>query len=278
MKKINYLFLLISVIAIFSCSKNDFEGDKDENAEKPIDISTTFVHKIIIEDYTASWCGWCPSIIGAIDKYSSNKNFIPIAIHSNDEMKFSKTGVLMTQFSVDGYPTAIINRIASKKWHGQDPSRYIKEKAPISIGIKTSIEEKEAKIDLKLNFDKEFEFTTALKVTVMLLEDDIIANQSNYLSGDARYRDSKFYSLSNPVKDFHHNHVLREIPTDIQGDLIPDEFVKNCSEYMKSYTIDISAYKADKCHIVAFVEQDDRSLSLGVLNAQIVKLGEKIFY
>jgi thiol-disulfide isomerase/thioredoxin len=352
MKKINYLFLLIGLFTVFSCSKNDFSTDETTKADfsiklnktsiiadnsdiisfsaeqdskdctdkalfyidgvkidghtfktsqikeftvyamiadkksvehkfsstKALDISYKFVHKVIVEDYTATWCGWCPRIIDYLEKYKLNENFIPIAIHSGDSMKSTYAYNLSDNFSVTGLPTAIINRVASKKWNGQDPKIYIKEKAPLAIALRTSVDGNNAKIDLKLFFDKEYKFTSRLKVIIMLLEDDIIANQENYLSGRSGYESTMFYDKPHTVKDFHHNHVLRVMATNVMGDFIPDEFVTSRSEYKKSYTLDISNYQAKNCHIVAFIDQDDSQKKLGVLNAQRVKLGESIFY
>lgn len=357
MRTIKYLFLLFGLVTIFSCSKNDFDVDKDEKSEKEEinfiikldkisiaadnndaisfiaernekdvtsettffvdgkkiegnifrtnsikeytayakigdlkskevkfkshkidDISYMFVHKVLVEDYTAAWCGFCPLFISYLEEYKNNDNFIPVAIHPSDAMKSRISLVLKTYFSVDGYPLAIINRRVSQEWYGEDPKTLIKDKAPVAISLKTVVSNNQAKIDVKVNFDKKHEFSSRLKLVVILLEDEVVADQANYLSGKAEYKDIHFYNLDNPIKDFKHMHVLRMSATDIMGDLIPVEFVTNSSEYTKSYTLDISAYNADKCHIVAFIDQEDSQKKLGVLNAQRVKLGESIFY
>ncbi|MGB5990627.1 MAG: Omp28-related outer membrane protein, partial [Marinifilaceae bacterium] len=243
-----------------------------------VDISYKFVHKVIVEDYTATWCPWCPWILNYLDKYKSNEFFIPIAVHDDYLMKSKHTVKLLEEFPTETFPRAIVNRVASQIWRGEKPKTYIKDKAPLAIALRTSVDGSNAKIDLKILFDKEYKFKSRLKVVIMLLEDDIIANQDNAISGKSGYEGNMFYDLPNPIKNFHHNDVLRSSATNIMGDLIPDEFVTNRSEYKKSYTLDISKYKAKNCHIVAFINQEDSQKKLGVLNAQRVKLGESIFY
>jgi len=251
-------------------------GTKSDNQitfKSVASISESFNHKIIVEDYTGTWCGWCPRFIDAIEKSEDNKNFIPIAIHNDEDMKYSKVNSLMTMYGVEGYPTAILNRVKGKDWDGGDPSIYINKYSSVAIGLQTSIIEGTATVDVKVNFREVLD--NKLRLVVYVLENKIIADQANYLSGKAGFEANRFYNLPNPVKDFSHNHVLRFCATDLKGDLIPDENRNEMKEYVKQYIIDISKYKHGNCDIVAFVVTDD---ALGSVNAQKVKLGESIFY
>lgn len=235
-----------------------------------------YAHKIIAEDYTGTWCGWCPRFIDAIEKSEDNKNFIPIAIHQGDKMQYSKVEALMTMYAIEGFPTAILNRVKGKDWDGGNPNRYINRYTNVAIGLQTSISGGTATVNVKVNFREVLD--NKLRLVVYVLENNIIADQSNYLSGRSGFEDNRFYNLPNKVKDFSHNHVLRVCATDLKGDLIPDENRNEMKEYVKQYTIDISKYKQENCDIVAVVVKDDENNALGSVNAQKVKLGESIFY
>ncbi|MCT4601219.1 MAG: Omp28-related outer membrane protein [Marinifilaceae bacterium] len=238
-----------------------------------------FVHKVFIEDVTGTWCGYCPYVIEPLEKYSENENFFAIAVHKLDVFSCKEASVFLK--TVDGVPAIFFNRTNFKYERGRgyniydDPTKKIKEKAPISVGLKTSVIDSEAKVDLKLRFANSFD--RPLKVVVMLLENKLIADQKNYLSGKNGYESSRFYKLPPVIKDMEHNHVLRKVATDFMGDLIPEEFPKEAKTYTKSFTIDISSYKKENCDIVAFVVYGD-NIKDGAINAQKVKLGSSIFY
>lgn len=238
-----------------------------------------FVHKVFIEDVTGTWCGWCPRVIEPLEKYSENENFFTIAIHSDRDFPCNEASVFLK--TVKGVPAIFFNRTNFKDESGRfynindDPRKKIKEKAPISVGLKTSVIDSEAKVDLKLRFANSFD--RPLKVVVMLLENKLIADQQNYLSGKNGYESSRFYKLPSVVKNMEHNHVLRKVATNFMGDLIPEEFPKEAKTYTKSFTIDISSYKKENCDIVAFVVYGD-NIKDGAINAQKIKLGSSIFY
>ena len=69
----------------------------------------SYPRRMVMEEATATWCGWCPQGIVAIDglKRDFPDNFLAIAIHGNmDKMAYVDEYGL--QF--DGYPSAFLNR------------------------------------------------------------------------------------------------------------------------------------------------------------------------
>ncbi|MCH4896681.1 Omp28-related outer membrane protein [Marinilabiliaceae bacterium JC040] len=238
-----------------------------------------FVHKVFIEDVTATWCGWCPYVMEPLEKYSENENFFAIAVHANDGLSCKEATSFVS--TVGGVPSVFFNRTNFKYEKGKgysiydNPIKKIKDKSEVSLGLKTKVSGTEAKVDLKLRFSNSFD--RPLKLVVMLLENKLMGSQANYLSNNEDFKTSKFFSLPRKIESFEHNHVLRKVATNFMGDLIPEEFPKEAKTYTKSFTIDISSYKKENCDIVAFVVYGD-NIKDGAINAQKVKLGSSIFY
>lgn len=69
----------------------------------------SYPRRMVMEEATATWCGWCPQGIVAIDglKRDFPDNFLAIAIHGNgDKMAYVDEYGLQ----VSGYPSAFLNR------------------------------------------------------------------------------------------------------------------------------------------------------------------------
>lgn len=69
----------------------------------------SYPRRMVMEEATATWCGWCPQGIVAIDglKRDFPDNFLAIAIHGNgDKMAYIDEYGLQ----VSGYPSAFLNR------------------------------------------------------------------------------------------------------------------------------------------------------------------------
>ena len=69
------------------------------------------VKNILIEDFTGTWCGYCPRISKAVEEaLRTSKRIDVVAIHNDSEMMFSNLQTLTSHFAITGYPTAYINR------------------------------------------------------------------------------------------------------------------------------------------------------------------------
>ena len=215
---------------------------------------------ILIENYTAVWCGYCPrihdAIINAINTDTENR-IIPMAIHgSSDPYYFSSIGTLAAQFDVAGYPTAIIDRQYSwpypEVYGGLDEA--LNNNSALGIAISSEISGSNIIADVKIKFGNDF--TNSLKVIVCLLEDNLIEDQVNY------YDDGR----GDPIIDYVHNNVLRKFGTDLFGEEIPGSSTVKDAEYIKSFTFDGTGYIKENCKVIAFVTS-----GYGVLNSQSVE-------
>lgn len=76
--------------------------------------STQFPRKIVMEEGTGTWCGWCVRGIETIERLSKHypDNFIAIGLHTDDEMQNPENyKEIVNQFT--SFPGCIINRISS---------------------------------------------------------------------------------------------------------------------------------------------------------------------
>jgi hypothetical protein len=228
-----------------------------------------FSQKIIVEDYTGTWCGHCPRVGIKLEDYVINghPNCIVISNHgpSNDPFTFSSHGTLASSFSVTGYPSAWVDR--DFKWsenNSQLDQQFTNRRPPLGIALQTSVAGNMVNVTAKVKFD----VTTAvsLRVVAYLLEDGQVYPQVNY----------NYYGLPNPIPGYVHNGILRKTATDLFGDAIPTASQVKGTTYDKSFSIDATGYDVSKCKIVAFVVQGTNNQGRKervVLNAQVVKAG-----
>ncbi|QKG79837.1 Omp28-related outer membrane protein [Tenuifilum thalassicum] len=221
------------------------------------------VTNILIEDYTATWCGYCPRIHYAIkDVTSQNENIHALAIYQDSDKKFQYFNQLASTFGVEGFPTAIVNRKAT--WDYPETllslSSYLNSRSPLGISIETSYNNTTASIIVKVEYAKNIE--DPLKLVVCLTESKLIGEQANY------YDDGN----GNPIKDFEHNHVLRRVITELLGnDISTQETLKDNISTFTFNDISLESYNPANCEVIAFVTKaNDKS----VINVQGVKLGE----
>lgn len=73
--------------------------------------TTYFPRRIVMEEATGTWCGWCPRGMMTIEqmKKKSPDNFIAIAIHNDYEMQVGNSYNPFLDM-VESYPSAYINR------------------------------------------------------------------------------------------------------------------------------------------------------------------------
>ncbi len=239
----------------------EIESNEIEISVEDITFYQTFP---IIEDYTGTWCGYCPRVTYAIKKLEEKTNkALPITIHASDIMETKHTPVLMNYFNVKSFPSALINR--EVRWKVPEPNNLrqiinlTKRNALLGIALTSKVEGNKINVIVKVKTSKDF---TNTKLVVLLLENGIKQTQENYTN----------YYDEIPLIDFIHNHVLREAFTDPKGDDIPNNKMTKGNVYTKDLSISIpeNVDNIDETDIVAFVVDANKE----VLNARKVKTGK----
>ncbi len=235
-------------------------------------INPTHATKILLEDYTGTWCGYCPKAAYEIDEVvKKRKNVIAVAIHNDKSFSnFKGRNELIRTFNINSYPTVKINRIDDWiRWlysiKGVD--YYLSKKTNLGLAINSSLTGEELKVKVKVHYD--VKSANKNRLVVYLVENDLIASQANYGNNNP---ESHWYQKGNPIKDFKHNHVARMVLTNILGDDIPSDKSGTGSTYEKDFKVTLPSSIKDKSklQIVAFVVDTSKA----VINAQQAKVGE----
>ena len=187
-----------------------------------------FTQKILLEDCTGAWCGFCPRGTHQIESYkATHPNCISIAVHGGvdaDPMKFQYYSTFNSYFHVTGYPTILLNRKiqsgSSFEWseNNVDLDNALKAGAPIGLAISTTTNAGTITGTVKVKFG--VTITKQAKIVVALVENGIVYPQTNYYSTSYGYT-PYLYGAVSPVNDFVHNGVLRRTFTNLFGDIIP---------------------------------------------------------
>ncbi len=227
--------------------------------------------KIVLEDYTGTWCGYCPRVSGSIEVVHGQTDQIAVvAIHKTggslpDPMDFVDLEILENEFNVSGYPAARINR--TTRWlDPQNPQvvmDLIGQDSQVSMAVNSSVAGNNLSVQVKIV--SENGIAAGDKLVVYLTESNIIYAQTNYYNGDSN---SPFFGLGNPIPAFVHNDALRNSLSAVLGDNLPESAA--FGETVKNYSLALpSNYVNDNLKVVVMVVSADNT----AINGQFAKVG-----
>ena len=232
--------------------------------------------KIVVEDFTGTWCGFCPRVSAALYSLKDETDDIAVvAIHETtnnfpDPMHFDEIQFLKDAFDVEGFPAAKINRTTN--WQiphvNSDVTSIAGLDTNLAIALNSVLDANELTVQVNVVYEEGSE--PGDKLVVYLLEDGILSDQVNYYNADTT---SPYFGMGDVIPDFEHNDVLRESITNVLGNTIPSTAALN--EYITSFTINVSAdYVQQNLRVVAMVVGSDNVAK----NAQFADLDEDKAY
>jgi Outer membrane protein Omp28 len=251
-------------------------------------IRPRFTRKVLIEDYTGAWCGWCPLMSYAlIQREQTSPNLIVSAVHygpaapggTHDPFHSTLSSSLASRYNVNAYPTAIINRniyTGSETVDNQLNFAFGLGRPRAGLSINSALAGSSLTGSVKVTFDDDFTSST-VKMVIMLVEDSLKANQTNYLSGHSSYTSHPYYTQPGVMPNYNHNAVLRAASGSILGDVVPAANTGKNAEYTANFSFNVGSYNAANCRIIAFVMTETGSQH-EVINAQRVKAGQSQNY
>jgi len=253
----------------------DVAGTLTQTDVKPFEIYIP-KRKVVLEDYTGAWCGYCPAVAAAaISAHAVTDDIAIVAVHETsfsfpDPMHFEEVQTLKDAFDIDGLPAARINRTTN--WSDPYPTAGIismaGEDTDVAIAIDSQLNGTDLTVSVKVISENELAGNN--KLVVYLLEDGILHDQINYYNDDPT---SPYYQLGNPIPNFEHNEVLRMSLTSVLGDNITATSALN--EYTRSFNVSISGdYVTENLSLVAMLVSSDNSAK----NAQFSHIGENKNY
>lgn len=231
-----------------------------------------FAKNVLIEDYTGTWCGYCPRVAYGIELVKQQTtNVVAVGIHrasSNPADAFYDpynydTEELEAMIAIPGYPKGLLNR--KTLWRFPEPNKVDQvlaltqgENPRVGLAIQSTRNGNNLSIDVKVKTSRNL---TNAKLVVYVLENGLIYDQHNYTS---------YYGGVDLLLDFEHNHVLRAALTPLLGETIPDADVRQGRTYTRSFNIPMPANLTNpaKTEIVAFVTDATTNAALNVRAAE----------
>jgi len=252
-----YLKILIFGLLVFAGCEDkpdDFQVSK---------VPSAFTKKVLIEEFTGAWCGYCPDgahrVQSIID--NNNGNAIGVSLHSSDDMAIAHTNYLETTYQNTGYPSGMVDRVpfngTTSTWN-RGSWEYVANDQLIKISscglaIKSEINGASATVEVHAGFNTTL--NGDYRLTVYLIEDGVTGtgygyDQRNYYNTDS---ESPFYEKGDPIEGYEHNHTLRAVLSESLGDPISPSSLVSGGDHIDTYTVDLSSYNKNNLSIVAFV-------------------------
>jgi len=233
-------------------------------------VSFVPVKKVLAEEATGTWCGWCVRGICFMDYMAETypETWIGVAVHNadpmvNDAYDSAIPGIIP---GFAGYPSVTSDRTAGDS----DPSdleagyqRRLTAISPATLEIVNYGWNPETR---ELTFDLQSEFVadinSELRFGVIFVEDSLWGttsqwNQANYYAGGGNGAMCGFENMAGtiPAAQMHYDHVAREIldsPFGTEGSLPLNIATGSVITYNYTYTLPDN-WKYDKLHVVGFL-------------------------
>ncbi len=226
--------------------------------------------KVLVEDFTGTWCVNCPRVAYRLDEaVSQNNHIIPVGIHFShppqvtDPFGFANVTDLTTPYHISAFPTPYLNR--NSVWDEQMASlqQKMNKHQALGLAINSSISGSNLSVDVQSRFDMDMDHSD-LFLVVYITENDLHADQANSTS---------YYGGQDPIPNFEHKHTLRLALTGVMGTQIPKNETKANHTFVYHFSGAIPSEVTDinNCEIVAFVGEN--APINNVINVQEAPIG-----
>lgn len=238
--------------------------------------------KVVIEEFTGAWCGWCPDGAVIMDDIitANGGNVIGISIHDGDAMEYSEG--IRTEFGVTAYPNAMIDRKVfpgepdephSRGSWASNANAQLTRYTPVEVSVAFTYDAPTRTITATVTADFVDYASGDMRFVMMITEDNVTGtgtgyDQTNYLNTTAGH---PYYGAGDPIIGFVHNHVLRANEPGVFGNagVIPSTTAPG-STYSETFTYVVPATCDEtEISVIGFVSYSDQGVIGGreILNA-----------
>ena len=260
-------------------------------------IFSSPVKRVLLEQFTGAWCGWCPDGTVYMDSIMTKypDKVIGVKLHYSDYMETAETYVLNKCYAFDaGWPSGAVDRTRFYDSYEKDSVRSLNR----SLWENAVIEElqKEPLVDVSLvyyldtNSRKLLATVSAgflkdlkgdIRLNAYIIEDDVTGvgtgyDQNNNFSNNSDFPNHPYHNKPSVIKGYHHMKVVRKILGGIWGSsgAVP-KIVKSGDRFYQNYefTLD-STWKISKLSFIGFAQLFDadtnKRIILNVVNGEPV--------
>jgi hypothetical protein len=220
---LNYPTAVEKTIAVNISSVNGgVDADVSNNTGSKLfnSLSQASPKKVVIEEGTGTWCGWCPRGAVAMEQmFQTHPNdFIGIAVHNGDPMTVTEydSGTNLSGFPGCNVDRALLDESVSANLFESYYQQRIGLAVPAGLSMTVSGTSNKT-INVSATFRTVFA-SANYRLGVVIIEDNVTGtasgyNQTNYYSGGANGAMGGFESLANPVPaaDMVYDHVGRAL-------------------------------------------------------------------
>ena len=253
-------FLLFVGLAFWGCED---EPDDFQISQVP----STFTKKVLIEEFTGAWCGYCPDGAYRVKNLINDNDgrVVAVSLHAGnptgDAMEIAHTNYLETTYQNTGFPSGMVDRVAidgytslNRGYWEYVANNQLLETAVCGLAIISKVNGQNATVEVHAGFNSTLNGDD-YRLTVYLIEDGVTESgygydQRNYYNTDP---ESPFYNLGDPIEGYEHNHTLRAVLSESLGNAISSSSLVSGGEHIETYTVDLSSYNKKNLSIVAFV-------------------------
>jgi hypothetical protein len=280
-QNLRYLFASFFIFTLVSCSKSSNDTGGGNNNTTP---TTTFTRKAYVEDFTGTWCGWCPLMSHSLDqkKIQYGKKLIYVVMHYGPNAStfdpYHATGFtpLLTRYGINSFPTGLVDRqtIVSSSSLAGNIDLSVNTAAKVGIQLETTLNGNQCAIKTTVKFADNFS-NTPVNLVLMLVEDSLKYNQRNFLNNNSQFSTHPYFTAGDPIPNYTHNSVFRLAINGIEGEVIPSGSTVLNGQYVHNSSLTIGAAATANSRIIALVKSDTGGINgAKVLNAQEVKVGQ----
>ncbi len=233
-------------------------------------VSFVPVKKVLAEEATGTWCGWCVRGICFMDYMAETypETWIGVAVHNGDPMVNDAYDAAIPGIipGFAGYPSVTTDRTAGDSDPADLETGYLRRLSAISpatldiVNYGWNPETREVTFDLQSEFVADI--NSELRFGVIFVEDSLWGttsqwNQGNYYAGGGNGAMCGFENMAGtiPAAQMHYDHVAREIldsPFGTEGSLPLIIATGSVITYNYTYILPDS-WKYEKLHIVGFL-------------------------
>lgn len=223
--------------------------------------STGYTQKVLVEDYTGTWCIYCPRMALILDYFTAySDNVIPVAIHCDGPgltdpwiYEYWETMTSSNNYNATGQPKGKFNRIydvnqfqfpiqcptSNAAQYTAQLDSYLNQNASLGLAINSTLNGNNLNIDVKVGFATDN--VPDARLVVYLIEEGLKHDQKNgfFASNptDCIFANPPYNTEIIPAEHFPQKHVLLKAYTDVFGDVIPQGQISNGSVYTKNFNV-----------------------------------------
>ncbi len=177
----------------------NYDGATPSVFNATVACSEGFESVCVMEEGTATWCGYCIRGTAALNQYSDKygDRFIGIAVHgSNDPMRVPEyLDPFLVQSGINGYPNAWFNRrVLSDPQSPELVEEILSERVGYSVSIKEVTYDENGSDMVTVKYAPRLSFSTSgadMTAVAIVTEDNVKGNnadwnQTNYYSGASK--------------------------------------------------------------------------------------------